>query len=544
MIREELSRALQVLGDRLPGGEIVLLVRRPYGDHGVSFLAGDVEGVTGHPREAFEGSTEEWVEAVVHPADRSTVRERLRSLPDPEALRLEYRVTDPSGGVRWLREQLRVLRRDPGDPPEVVGLLSDATFERTIQQKVSRLEDELWSARKLESVGTIASSVAHDFNNLLTVVLTSTDLLRQLEDLPEESIEDVRMIRDAATRGKALVRQILAFGSRGPKRVENVPLCDLVEDLAPILRRVGGERIHFTLETPDEGWPVEVDRAHVEQILLNLVTNACEAMPAGGELRVRVEHEEVRDPAELDEGSLEPGRYVRVTVRDSGPGIDPEVRDRLFDPFVSTRRDEDREGGGFGLSTVRRLVRGYGGGVGIESEVGRGTAFHVYFPVRDVEHPGMPSPETMRGAVDPPESGCARILVVEDDPAVRRLVERILSGVGHSVAVAGNAAEGLQVFDRVRPRFDLLVTDVVLPDRSGHDLWRAASRRVRDLPVLYMSGYDHETVAREGVSDPGERLLRKPVSRAQLLDAVDRALELAGRTPDADELPEAGQSGA
>ena len=542
MIRDDLKRALEMLGDRLPDRRVVLLVRRAFGDRAVTFLRGDVESVTGHPATAFETPTEAWSE-IVHPDDRDRVVERLGRLPDVDELRLEYRVVEPSGGIRWIRESLRVQRSGPETPPAVVGLLTDVTFERTVQARVSRLVEELWRSRRLESLGTMATSVAHDFNNLLTVILAASDLLRHDTDLPDDSAEDVRVIREAALRGSTLVEQILTFAARRPREAESVRPADLVTELEGILQRAVGNQVRLSVAVDEASGPVKVDPAHMEQILFNLATNARDAMSSAGSLRVTVDDEVVEEPRPVQQGRLRPGRYVRIMVEDDGPGMDQDVLNRVFEPFFTTKSGtRGSGGGGFGLPTVLRLVRGYGGAIDVRSEPGRGSCFRVYLPVREEEGAGMLD-ATVRGEIDPPSPGKARILVVEDDPAVRDAVRDVLERHGHAVAVAGSAREGLELFDRVRPPFDLLLADVVLPDRSGHDLWRAASRRVGVLPVIFMSGYDRQTIAREGVTDPHLLILEKPVAPDELLEAVERALaENGGDRPDG--LSRAGEAGS
>ncbi|MDX1566827.1 MAG: ATP-binding protein [Longimicrobiales bacterium] len=521
MIRDELSRALEILGDRLPDGDLVLLVRRAFGDRGVTFIRGDVERVTGHPASAFEASTERWLE-IVHPEDRQTLREQLQRSRDTDETRIEYRVVDPRGGVRWLRERLKVIRTGPGAPPEVVGILRDITFERTARSRISGLEKELRRSRRMEAVGSMTSGIAHDFNNLLTVILASADLLRHDESIPDEAMEDVRVLREAAHRGAELVQQILRFASERRKSVETVRLGEIVEDLDGILEKVVGSRIEVSVELPEESWPVRAHRTHLEQIILNLASNARDAIPGSGELVVRVENHTLEGRLDAEGSTLGTGRYVRLTVRDTGTGMSPDVKSRVFEPFFSTKGESGERSGGFGLPTVLRLVRGYGGGIRVRSEEGRGSEFQIYLPVRE-ETDAPIRGEWIGGVMDAPAPDRARILLVDGDPAVRSAMERILEREGHSVVTAGTAAEGLQAFDRVRPAFDLLVTDVVLPDRSGHDLWRAVRKRVEDLPVVFVSGYDRETMAAEGVTPTsGSAFLRKPLNPRDLRETVAR----------------------
>ncbi len=540
MIRDELRRALEVLGDRLPDGEIVVLARRAFGDRGVSFLRGDVERVTGRPARVYEASVEEWA-GIVHADDRQGVLERLSELPERTSLSLEYRVLQPEGDVRWIRESLRVIRAGPGSPPEIVGVLTDVTARRSARNRLSALEAELWRARKMESLGNLAAEVAHDFNNLLTAIFGSADLLRHGSELSGDDLEEIRVIRESATRGRDLVRRILQFAARRPGSTGDVDPAEAVRELEEILSRLAGPHVDVETDVPEEPWTVTVDRAHLEQVVLNLVTNAREAMPGGGRLTVSLENRELEEPLQTRGRTVVPGRYLCLTVRDTGTGISPEVEARLFEPFFTTK--QEGEGGGFGLPNVLRIVEGYDGGIEIDSRPGEGSTFRVYLPVTDQptsEAEGIQALETAR--IEEPDAGGLRILVLEDDPAVRDVVERVLGREGHTVIPVDSASEALRVFDRVRPPFDLLISDVVLPERSGPAVHRALARRVGELPVIFMSGYGRETAVREGMVDPDARFLDKPFSPGELVRMVDRVRAELGRGngPDASSAGDAG----
>lgn len=523
-----------------------MLTRRAFGDHGVSFLRGDVEKVTGHPAGAYEAPAREWIE-ILHPADRESVLERLDALPALERTRLEYRVRTPEGGVRWIREDLRVMRKGYGSPPEVVGVLTDVTFERTAQGRLSRVETELWRSRKMESVGKIAAEVAHDFNNLLTVILASCDLLRHDPELPDEAEEETRVIRESAVRGRDLVRRILSFAARLPGGRSALDISETVAELEEILARVLGDDVTLETEIEDgEGWPVMADRTHVEQVLLNLVNNAGEAMEGGGRLTISIRNRELEEEVPVEGGRLSPGRWVELTVKDTGTGISEEARERVFEPFFSTKA-ERKGAGGFGLATVLRIVQGSGGGIRIETEPGRGTAFHLYFPVREEEGALSADLQPLESDVDADVAGeqGLRILVLDDDEDVRSVIERILVRRGHTVATVGTAAEALQVFDRVRPPFELLVADIMLPDHSGPDVHRALRRRLGRLPVVFMSAYGRDQAVREGMVEEESPFLEKPFAPGELVRVVDRIRSRLrdradGHGPD---LPSAGEAG-
>lgn len=464
--------------------------------------------------------------AQVHPEDVERIDAGLRDLSEGEERALEYRFLGRDGGERWVRDSLRAVRERPGGPLEVVGVLREAALERMLRRQVSALEERIWESQRLESLGALAGGVAHDFNNLITTILTTVQLLDEdgVATTPS-SRRDLRMIREAAERGSAMVRQILRFAARreqaGPVDVNRV-----VHDLEGILCRRLGPGVRLELRLGGELPIILSDPAQLEQVILNLVVNACEAMPGGGDVRIETARLELDEPVLVEGGALvAPGNYVRLTVCDTGPGVPSSVRDRIFEPFFSTKVDGisggvpgGSGGGGFGLSTVQRIVRGHGGGVVLEDSDDSGAAFHVYLPIRDgLRREAVP--EMASTALPPPTSG-VRILVVEDDPNVRELMRRMLVGDGHAVATVATAADGLRAFDGARPPFDAVLIDLVLPDRPGGVLARALRRRRPDLAVLYVSGYGEQA---ETDREPGG-FLAKPFTLVGLRDALQRAL--------------------
>ena len=326
------------------------------------------------------------------------------------------------------------------------------------------------------------------------------------------------MVKAGIDRGAGFVKQILRFAANEPYTPGPVDLNRVVDDLRPILARRVGSDVELTVEQEPDLPPLYADPVQVEQVLLNLVVNASEAMSAGGHLGIRTEHVSLEQPLAAEGATLPPGSYLLLTVTDTGYGIPHSVRGRIFEPFFSTK---EVRSSGFGLSTVDRSVRGLGGAVTVDSVQQKGTAFRVYLPIRTAA-PALP--EVLEPTAGVPLRG--RVLVVEDDPAVRSVTLRILSREGFAVMGVGAAREALQVFDRVRPEFDLVVCDVSLPDRSGPELIRILRNRVEALPVLYVSSYDREKVPdhTEAVS-----FLEKPFTPQDLAVAVTNALASARR---------------
>ncbi len=389
--------------------------------------------------------------------------------------------------------------------PTVLSVVRDATERRA-------LEAQLRQAQKMEVFGQLAGGVAHDFNNLLVAILGNSDLLLERPEFAGHAREQLQQIGDAGRRAAALTRQLLLFARKQPPLPVPADLGQIVGNHVKLLRRIIGEDIALVVELAAEPLPVLADVNMVEQVAMNLVVNARDAMPAGGTLTLRTAR------AALDETAAArrlcpPGRYAAFAVRDTGGGIPPELRQRIFEPFFTTKTAG--QGTGLGLSTVLGIVQQHHGGIALESEVGRGSEFTIYLPL--TEHTSTPppalSPEAPRAAAP------AKILVVEDDEAVRAIVGRTLRAAGYQVDTASSAAEALAALQAGPARFDLVLSDIVMPGgESGVDLAATVAARWPRLPVCLMSGYT------KGLADTSTRVLQKPFTTAQLLAFVREGL--------------------
>jgi PAS domain S-box-containing protein len=383
VLRKEVHLALNLLAGALPSRGLAFYVRRATTDGAFLRLAGDVEGLTGWTVQEWMGRGGSW-RASVHPDDVEKVEACLRDLDDGDERTVEYRFLSPEGGERWVRDIFRAIPGAPGGPWEVVGVMRDASLERTLRSQVSALEERIWESQRMESLGALAGGVAHDFNNLLTTILTTIQLLEQdALQLGPAGRRDLRMIRDAAERGSGMVRQILRFVARREHQSGPVDVNRVVGDLEGILRRRLGPGVVLELNLADSLPQILSDPAQLEQVILNLAVNAREAMPDGGQVRVETTRAQVTDGILVEGADLLPaGDYVRISVSDTGPGVPQGVRERIFEPFFTTK-SAGQGGAGFGLSTVQRIVRGHGGGIVLDSAPGRGSIFHIHLPVRE-----------------------------------------------------------------------------------------------------------------------------------------------------------------
>ncbi|MFP4624020.1 MAG: PAS domain-containing protein, partial [Gemmatimonadota bacterium] len=403
---------------------------------------------------------------------------------------------------------------------EVEGLPCALTLHQDVTE-ARQLEAQLIQAQKMEAVGRLAGGIAHDFNNLLTAITGHVEFL--LDALPEGDPrrDDAGGIRDSADRAKRLTRQLLAFSRQQVLNPRVVDLAEVVVSFEPLLSRIIGEDVALSVSRPEGRCPVRVDPGQLEQVVLNLVVNARDAMPDGGSLVIAADSIARRDqPTEGFRRPVPTGAYARLRVSDSGSGMDAATRDHIFEPFFTTK--PAGKGTGLGLSTVYGIVSQSGGHVGVESGLDRGTTFTLLFPlVEESSAPADPAPRALPPR-EPDDTRSGSVLVVEDEDAVRLLARRVLDRAGYRVRAAPSGAEALRLADRAGP-FDLVLTDMVMPGMSGRELVDHLRGDGRRLRVLYMSGYTADEVVRDGQNRNGS-FLEKPFTPAELVRAVQEAL--------------------
>jgi signal transduction histidine kinase/CheY-like chemotaxis protein len=380
------------------------------------------------------------------------------------------------------------------------------------------LEEQLRHAQKMEAVGRLAGGIAHDFNNLLTAIIGYTEIVLHSLDPKDERRADAEEIGRAAMRAADLTRQMLAFSRRQVLQRKVIDLNTTLSKVEPMLRRVIGENISMSVTARATGAYVRVDPGQVEQVVMNLVVNACDAMSKGGRLTVETSDATVDDPSTAGFADGQPGSYVLLSVSDTGTGMPPEVRERMFEPYFTTK--DMGKGTGLGLSTVYGIVRQSDGHIVVQSEVGRGTTFKIYLPRQEAPQPvaGDPSGEQM-------PQGTEHVLVVEDDPSVRRLSRELLLRLGYSVTEAASGRAGLALGSDDTRHFDLALCDVILGDMSGPAVAEALSALRPSIRVLYMSGYTDEAIVRTGVLQEGKPFLQKPFTPLQLSRKIREVLD-------------------
>jgi signal transduction histidine kinase/CheY-like chemotaxis protein len=426
---------------------------------------------------------------------------------------VECRMGPPGAQTTPIVAQGRVVRDASGEPVRMVGVALDVTARR-------ELEGQLRHAQKMESVGRLAGGIAHDFNNLLTAITGHGDLLAQSLDQDDARQADVSAINAAAARAATLTRQLLAYGRQSLMRPEPVDLNAVVSDIEPMLRRLIGEDVELrTSLAPDLGW-VQADAGQLDQVILNLVVNARDALSSGGMIELSTANVLLNDAYAAEHHGARPGRFVMISVRDTGVGIDRATLARIFEPYFTTK-DRGR-GTGLGLATVLGIVEQSGGHIDVASTVGEGTTFRVYLP-RQADPRATVAAET--GVSQAPEGGHETVLLAEDEEAVRRLAAMALERSGYRVIAAPDGQAALDMGAAHDGRIDLLLTDVIMPGLNGRELANRFATIHPETRVLFMSGYAGEALSAQGVLDSSVAFLAKPFVPAELARKVREILD-------------------
>ncbi len=418
-------------------------------------------------------------------------------------------------GERGRSARLLISAADEADGPGATLYALDTTELRTLKENFAQ-------SQKMQAIGQLAGGVAHDFNNVLTAIIGYSDLLLANHRPTDPSFQDIMQIKQNANRAAGLVRQLLAFSRRQTLRPEVIQLGDVLSELLILLRRLVGEKISLNLRHGRDLWLIKADLNQLEQVVINLVVNARDAMPEGGRIELRVNNLAAPECARLGEEALPAAEYVMIEVEDTGIGIAPEVREKIFEPFFTTK--EVGKGTGLGLSMVYGIVKQTGGFVFCDSKLGAGTTFRILLPryvARADEEEARKEP-AKKAAAD--LTGHGTILLVEDEEAVRAFGARALSARGYSVLEAANGAEALEVVDRNPGKIDLIVSDVVMPEMDGPTMFGELRKRGVAAKVIFVSGYAEEAFAKNLPEGQDFGFLAKPFTLKQLIEAVKNAV--------------------
>jgi len=484
------------------------------------YVSPAVEGITGRPSQEFYADPD-LLNMIVIPEDQPIVKRvgdqtRQGILESP----VEFRILHRDGHHVWLNQRHTLVLDEEGRPVSLEGIITDITDQRLAHLEKQELEMRLLHSQKLEAMGKLVSGIAHDFNNLLTVINGYSEMLLNEISREDDSYFELKEIRRAGGTASELTQQLLTFGSKKESQARVLQPEKAARETLRMLRRLVGEDIQLHTEVAGDLPTIFFAQVQFDQILMNLLLNARDAMPRGGHIHIRLgEHHAAGITCSHCDRVIQ-GRFLEMRVTDDGVGMSPEVCRNIFHPFYSTK--ETTQGRGLGLATVSSIITKHDGHILVESEPDAGTTFTILLPAH---HEGLQADESPRAPDLDLLRGEETLLVVEDEEQVRQLTTKILRGHGYTVLSAVNAEDGRQQFQETAESIDLVLTDVVMPGESGVELALGLLARKPELPVIFMSGYVKEKAAVASIDKLGRPLLRKPFATPALLKAIRQALD-------------------
>jgi PAS domain S-box-containing protein len=473
---------------------------------------------------------EQFLERIV-PEDRELFSRVVTEQSQQEGgiLNLEYRFSSPAGSTRWVHERGSTIRNASGDPVRLTGVLVDITERKKVEQEMRSLEEQLRHSQKMEAVGRLAGGIAHDFNNLLQVINGHAELIGETENADDALRQQAQAIHQAGKRAAQLTAQLLAFSRKQIAEPKIFELDRAVSGLEKMLRRIIPENIELTTNLHAASARVKIADVQLEQVIMNLVVNARDAMPSGGRLTIETRCEELDDLTLLPGSELTPGQYVMIAITDSGHGMDAATRDRIFEPFFTTKA----MGTGLGLATVYGILRQSKGGIHVYSEPGTGSTFRVYLPLCG---------EALRDAASMPAEalrpGTETILLAEDEHGVRMLIRKYLEQLGYRVLDASDGRQALEIARQNLEQIDIVVTDAIMPKMGGRELSDNLRQLRPELKILLITGYA-EGVLYDEIRAAGLELLPKPFSRRALATKLREMLDILPAAPQSVTEPQA-----
>ena len=469
--------------------------------------------MAGYSRRELMQMTVQQLEAV---ETEKKMEERARGIIDGDHARFETAHRRKDGSLLLIDV---AARRFPGDDDLIFAFIRDITEQKRAEKEREKLQEQLSQAQKMESVGRLAGGVAHDFNNMLGVILGHTELAMEQVD-PSQPIEsDLEEIRKAAQRSADLTRQLLAFARKQTIAPKILDLNDTVTGMLKMLQRLIGEGIHLSWQPAADIWPVKMDPSQVDQILANLCINARDAISGSGRIGIETKNVSLGDACHPDHPDFNPGDYVLLAVCDDGGGIEPDILANIFEPFFTTK--PLGQGTGLGLATVYGIVRQNRGFITVDSGADKGTTFSIHLPRYTGMGTGISTPLNS----DKEDRGHETVLLVEDEPAILKMVEMMLERLGYNVIPASSPAEAIRLSGEVKEKIHVLMTDVIMPEMSGRELAERLMAENPDLKRLFMSGYTADLIVRHGVLDEGVQFLQKPFSKKELAEKIRHVLK-------------------
>ena len=469
--------------------------------------------IMGYSSEDVIGKTSLELDIWVNPKDREELIRGLKENRHYSNLETRLRRKDGSITIGLMSASIIMM----GGEEYILSITRDISPMRKSEEEKAKLEDSLRQAQKMEAIGRLAGGIAHDMNNMISPIIGYSELL--LEDLSKRDYrrDFVGQVFEAGLKARDLVRQLLAFSRKQNLEYKLINLTEVLKGFEKLLRKTVREDISFILQVKENDLPINADIGQIEQVVMNLVVNAQDAMPAGGQIIVELNQVELDETYALAHRGVKSGPHAMLAVRDTGLGMDNSTRRQLFEPFFSTKGEQ---GTGLGLSTVYGIVKQHGAHIWVYSEPGHGAIFKIYFPLSTDKNQSV----EVKQEGDFKLGGKERVLLVEDNQEVRNLAENILKRQGYNLMVAENGVKALELFDSCPEGFDLMLTDVVMPEMNGKELYEQAMERQPGLKVIYMSGYMDDIISRHGISEGEINFIQKPFAVRKLAEVVRKVL--------------------
>ncbi len=521
-LEQNLRDTYSLLAHVLSTSPIVTYVLAPReGQTQTIWISDNITEITGYSvKQAMEPG---WWEDNLHPDDLDQALELKNTMWSRagKTLTHRYRFRRKDGSYMWVRDEIRILRNERGEPVEAIGAWVDITEHVNSREEKEKLQAQLRQAQKMEAVGRLAGGVAHDFNNMLTVIQGYAEICLQRLKPADPLYQDIREILNAAGRSSELTRQLLAFSRKQIISPRSLDINEQLFAMEKMLRRIVGEDILLQISPQEDLWPVFMDPAQLDQAVANLVVNSRDAMPSGGKLLLETQNVLLDEKYCQSHPGSSPGEYVLLAVTDTGCGMDRETMEKAFEPFFTTK--EEGKGTGLGLSTLYGIMKQNNGLIQLYSEPGLGTTVKLYFP----RYGGQEEVQAVPKASLHEPRGSETVLLVEDEETVRKLARTMLEQLGYKVLEASSPGEALTICEKHQGEIHLLLTDVVMPLMNGKEL----SQRIRamrpSVKSLFMSGYTTNTVSHHGVLEKGVCFIQKPFNRQDLANKVRQALDQA-----------------
>ena len=474
------------------------------------FFHGTTEQITGYTEDEFNSGKPNWKD-LIYPEDLINLPglEELSMIPG-YSIEREYRIIRKDNQIRWVQDHIKNICDENGKPEFVQGTIYDITQSKQAEEQKVELEAQLQQAQKMEAIGILAGGIAHDFNNLLMSILGYNSLMKLKTDTSHPHYKHLVGIEKCVESSTKLTKQLLGFAREGKYEVKPTNLNKLVKDQNRMFSRTKKEiTIHSKYE--ENLYSAEVDIGQIEQVILNIYVNAWQAMPDGGELNIQTENVEIGDDYKQP-FHVSPGKYVKLSVTDTGIGMNEETQKKIFDPFFTTREKE--RGTGMGLSSAYGIIKNHGGFITVYSEPNEGSTFNIYFPasVKKVKKHKKPEERLIRGS--------GTILVIDDEKIVLDVGKEMLKALGYDVLIAKDGNEGMKIYKKYQEEIDMVILDMIMPGATGSEVYDSLKEINHDIKVLLASGYSINRKANEILERGCNGFIQKPFNLERLSQEI------------------------